>query len=86
MESNNRERLRQLLDEMARAWRSPVVARGKVEEFSGGVLNGRTLANLDSLGQGPKERFRMGRVVFYSVSALIDFIRERTEGGESDAA
>ncbi len=75
-------RLQALLAQMRQKWPSAAVARSQVGDFSGGVLNPRTMANLDSLGQGPRERYSMGRTVFYPVDALLDLIRERVENGD----
>lgn len=67
-----------IYDELAARWSSPVVARKEVNRFSGGILNPRTLANLDSLGQGPTGKFQVGpRQVAYPVRELIDWMRER---------
>ena len=61
---------------LADRWASAIVARGEVEKFSGGVLNGKTLANLDSIGEGPP-RGRMGRKVFYDVVELCRWMEAR---------
>ncbi len=52
------------LYELAEAWNAPIVARSKVGEFSGGVLNPRTLANMDSLGKGPGKIVVRGKVCY----------------------
>jgi len=65
------------LQELAAKWPSTVVARQKVGEFSGGLLHPRTMANLDSLGQGPKGRIRLGRRVAYTVESLIQWMEAR---------
>ena len=66
------------LQNLAKKWPSNLVAREEVGTFSGGVLNCRTMANLDSLGKGP-ERIRIGRKVVYEVGALIEWLENRTE-------
>jgi hypothetical protein len=66
-----------IFDEMAERWGSPVVARTELKKFSGGLLNGRTMANRDSLGCGIAERFRIGKMIAYPTSAVADFLRER---------
>lgn len=38
----------------------------------------RSLANMDSAGQGPKERVLCGRVTGYPRRALIEWLRERS--------
>lgn len=47
--------------ELSTKWPSPIVARAQVERFSGGLLNARTLANLDSIGEGPPVENADGR-------------------------
>lgn len=64
---------------MAKAWKAPFVSRQKVGEFSGGLLNPRTLANMDHKGEGPKGRVRMGRAVAYPVKELVEWMEERAE-------
>jgi len=64
------------LGHLATKWPSTIVARKRVSEFSGGILSEKTLANLDSLGQGP-HRIRIGRQVAYSVNELITWMEAR---------
>lgn len=64
-----------IFQELADAWKAPIVSRGEVGLFSGGLLNARTLANHDSLGTGPKGRLRIGRKVAYPVAELIAWMR-----------
>jgi len=66
-----------VFDEMVDRWGSPLVARTEVHRFCGGATNGRTLANLDSLGVGIPGRFRIGKRVVYPVKNLVQFLRER---------
>lgn len=58
-------------------WPSPLVARSELSRFSGGLLNSKTLANLDSNGTGPGGRVRIGRKVAYKVSSLIEWMESR---------
>jgi predicted DNA-binding transcriptional regulator AlpA len=55
----------------------PMIARDHVEELLGGVISSKTLANLDSLGAGPK-RMRMGRKVVYLTEDLLEWLALRT--------
>ncbi len=64
--------------ELASKWPSTIVSRDQIENFSGGLMNPRTLANLDCLGKGPRGRFRLGRKVAYPVSSVIEWLEERT--------
>lgn len=75
----NGDDLRKVIEEIAKRWPSPVVARCKVEEFSGGFLHPRTMANLDSRGDGPR-RFRYGRKVAYPLggpNGLVEWMLRR---------
>jgi len=63
--------------ELAKRWPSGIVARHEVPKFTGGLLNARTLANLDSLGEGPA-RGRMGRKIFYRVEDLCAWLQARS--------
>jgi len=66
--------------ELAEKWPSPIVAREKIDDFSGGLLNRRTMANLDSLGRGPK-MVRCGRKRGYWVDSLIEWMNKRMNEG-----
>jgi len=66
-----------LFDEMADRWRAPVVARELIEEFSGGLMRPKYLANLDSQKLGPP-RIKLGRKVGYPTRSLIIWMRERS--------
>jgi len=55
----------------------PIIARDHVEELLGGVIKSKTLANLDSLGKGPKS-MRIGRKVAYLTEDLLEWLANRT--------
>jgi hypothetical protein len=55
----------------------PMISRDHVEKILGGVISSKTLANLDSLGEGPK-RMRVGRKVVYLTKDLLDWLEQRT--------
>ena len=66
-------------DQMAARWPSAIVSRKEVGKFSGGLLNPRTMANINSQGGGPI-KIKMGnKKVFYSVQDLIAWLRTRVE-------
>ena len=65
-------------DAFAARWPSPVVARERVGEFSGGALTAGTMANHDSKGEGPP-RLRLGRKIVYPVVELVEWMKARTE-------
>ena len=55
----------------------PVIARDHVEKLLGGIISSKSLANLDSLGEGPK-RMRVGRKVAYRTEDLLEWLSNRT--------
>jgi len=63
---------------LADAWPSPIVARSEVAKFSGGLLHPATMANHDSVGTGPKKRFKHGKKVGYWAEELIAWMEERS--------
>lgn len=66
------------LSSLAKKWPSSFVSRDKVAEFSGGILHPGTLANLDSMGIGPK-RVKIGRKVAYKATNLVDWLATRAQ-------
>lgn len=72
------------LDELRNTWPSTIVARSHFDRFSGYTISGKTIANLESLGQGPRNKFFIGGKAAYSVDDAIDFLRSRIgqKGGE----
>ena len=63
---------------LAKNWPAPIVSRTEIAKFSGGLLTPRTLANLDSLGEGPP-RGRCGRKIFYPVDTLVTWLAARSK-------
>jgi len=52
----------------------PIFGRDQVENITGGMINRRTLANLDSLGQGPGGKVAMGKIkVGYIREPFVDW-------------
>ena len=70
------ETLNEIFDEFAKAWPSPVVAREKIADFSGGAFSSKYMANLDSQKMGPP-RIKIGRKVVYPKAQLVEFMRKR---------
>ncbi len=66
------------LDALAEAWPSPIISRSEVSTFSGGLLNPRTLANLNALGQGPA-KIIVGKRVCYSTKELVTWMKSRQQ-------
>lgn len=66
-----------IFEQLVDSWPAPIVARREVSRFSGGVLNPRTLANLDSLGEGPP-KIKIGeKMVAYPTKSLVAWMRDR---------
>jgi hypothetical protein len=60
-------------------WPSSVVARDQIRFFTGGCVSPRRMANLDSAGEGPKGRIRIGRKIAYPVTELVSWLESRSE-------
>ncbi len=65
------------LTSMADNWPSPYVARQAIRDFSGGILTSKYMANIDSRGEGPAGRLRVGRKIAYPVDSLISWMEGR---------
>ncbi len=66
-----------------------LIPRDMVGKYTNGLLNGKTLANLDCQGKGIPERCKKGRKIAYPVAALKAFVMkgliyERLEPGDGD--
>ncbi|BDQ38433.1 hypothetical protein SYK_27930 [Pseudodesulfovibrio nedwellii] len=57
----------------------PLISRSLGSKATGYTVAERTFANLDSKGEGPAERLRIGRRVCYPRSAFISWVLERLE-------
>ena len=54
-----------------------IITRKKLHELTGGLVSEKTLANLDSLGEGIQPRMRIGGKVAYPKEAAITFLKQR---------
>ncbi len=68
-----------IFDQLVMEWGCPLVARSEVRRFSGGLLNPRTLANLDVRGEIPG-KIMVGNRVAYQTAQLAGWMRERSRG------
>ena len=68
--------IEQALNRMAEAWPSEFVARTKIEAFSGGLFSPKTMANLDSLGEGPV-RVKRGSLTGYIKWPLVEWMKTK---------
>lgn len=55
------------------------ICRDRVEQFTGGAIRSRHLANLDSLGEGPEGAFKVGRRQCYPIDNFCDWLINRLE-------
>jgi hypothetical protein len=68
-----------ILDKLRENWPSPSVKRKDIGKFSCGIINKNTIASLDSVGNGIKNRFRIGHEIAYSVESVIEWLKTRME-------
>ena len=69
--------MKDTFEEMANRWPSAVVTRPEVHRFTGGIMRGSYLANLDGKGEGPP-RERVGQKWAYPVKDFVAWLRERS--------
>lgn len=55
----------------------PAFGRTSIDQLFPGIITSKTIANLDSLGLGPKGRYTQGRKVLYEKEAFLDWLRDR---------
>ena len=70
-----------IFQQMADRWPSNVVAQSKVSTLTGGVLSGKSLANMRSKGEDVPESVMIGSRRAYVVSSLVNWLRNRTQTG-----
>lgn len=69
---------KEILDQLERELPSYITrSHPRPKEWTG--VSGRRMANLDCLGQGPKERMLLGREIIYPRQALLDWIAGRLQ-------
>jgi hypothetical protein len=73
------KRLHDVFDTMADNWPSDIVARCKIAEFTGGMLSPKSMANYDSLGEGPGGRIKIGRKTGYAKYPLVEWLKKRAK-------
>lgn len=61
-------------------WKSPYVSREQFCELTGGMINHKTLRNLDSKGEGIPGKIRVSaKRVVYPVENALSWLNERIE-------
>ena len=66
------------LSSLAEKWPSGLVPRQRISDFTMGLVKEHSLAMYDSLGAGPKGRFKVGRKVVYPVKEVISWLEDRS--------
>lgn len=56
-----------------------LVSRKEAEKRTGGLVKARTLANKDSLGEGPAQRVKLGRLVAYPRDSFVEWLGRQLE-------
>jgi len=56
-----------------------IITRKKLHELTGGLVSEKTLANMDSAGDGILPRLRIGGKVAYPKEAAISWLEQRCE-------
>ena len=56
---------------------SGYILRTNLSEKTGGLLHGRTMANLDSLGVGIPGKISIGRKVAYPVLSVVEYLQSK---------
>jgi hypothetical protein len=54
-----------------------LVPRSDIDRATGGILNSRTMSNLDTRGTGIKIKFNVGKKRCYPIEAIVEFIAAR---------
>ena len=72
------------LESLRAKWDSAIVARSHFDRFSGYAVSGKTIANLEIEGKGPKGKFYVGGKAAYGIDDALEFLRLRirVNGGE----
>ena len=56
----------------------PVIRRSDLTLLTFGILNSKTMANLDSLGKGIAGRMKIGKHVVYHKNEVLKFLGQRS--------
>jgi hypothetical protein len=67
------------LSELRNSWKDPIVPRKFALQASCGIITPKSLANLDCLGEGPQNAFRIGRQTVYPRDAFFDWLASRAK-------
>jgi hypothetical protein len=68
------------LDVLSESWPSPIVARNRLEVFSGGLITGASMAVFDSRGTGIENRITVNRKTCYQTKDVVAWLKSRIQG------
>lgn len=68
-----------IYDSMLEKWPSALVAAPEVKKFTGGIMSGKTLANMASRGETVPKSVKIGNRRAYIATSLVDWLRERSK-------
>lgn len=60
----------------------PIIARKHVEQYTGGLVSSKTLANHDCRGTGPRVAYRTDNGVVYPTLFLLEWLEKRIQSQE----
>jgi hypothetical protein len=72
-----------VFDRIAETWAAPGFVRSEAARVTGGMISGKTLANLSSQGQGPPMLKLRGKS-YYPLEPFIPWLRGWATGGRND--
>ena len=77
--------IEQIFESLART-APEIITRQKLHELTGGLISEKTLANMDSTGDGILPRLRIGGKIAYPKDAAISWLEQRCEIVQEGAA
>jgi len=72
------EDFEKVFDQMAERWKSSIVARRSIREFTGGLYSTKFLANADCRHEGPEGGFTVGGQKAYPVESVVTWLKGRS--------
>lgn len=75
--AQKRKEAEALVKSLADAWGKPIVPRGQIKQFTGGLYEPSYFGNLDSTGEGVPGAFNLGRQKVYPTGNLCDWLVDR---------
>jgi hypothetical protein len=71
-----------IFQQMVEKWPSPFVAQAEFHRFTGGLISGKTLANLRSRGESVPESVKVGSRRAYVAQSSAVWLRQRANEAE----